>query len=581
MKRILLITILNIVFLSCENYDDAKNDNNNYQSQFSENFGQSVQRDFMGQVIDENNNAIENAIVKIGANQVNTDSNGVFILKNAIVYQKFAHIMVEKMGFLHGSRSIIPTDGMNQVKIMLIANTPIASISTGQSSEVILSNGTKVIFDGAFEDENGNTYSGTVNVFAYHLETSNSNLSDLMPGMLFAESEDGSAKVLQTFGMLNVELAGASGEKLQISEGHTAEISIKIDNTQQATANSTIPLWHFDEENGYWKEEGEATRQGDYYVGSVSHFSWWNVDAYQSMTTLNITIVDAENNPIPNLEVTLTDQNGFTSSALTTNQYGNISGLIPTNNILTLETSGSLNYQEQIGSFSSNSSITIVISSASINTFNFSGNALDCGNNPFSNGYAVITANNVLSYVPLINGTFTSSYATYQDSFNYAVYGVNFSNNEFSSIVTGQADVNVSNSILINDLLVCLNSNAINLTGDFNLLVTRDDGSTFSFPNEIIQLVSPNNYKTTTTGGWAAGTIAPDQGFNFSITNLNGIIVPSQGLCQDYYSNLVYGENYNGTSSNGLIINNNEFYIQYAITFSTGNSVYTCHYMRN
>lgn len=581
MKKILLLLSLGITLFSCEDFDDNSNLNSNNPNQFSQNFGQSVQRDFMGQVVDENNNAIENAIVKIGTNQVNTDSNGIFILKNANVYEKFAHIKVEKLGYLNGSRSIIPSNGMNRIKIMMIANTPIATVNAGQLSEVNLQNSTKISFDGFFEDENGNTYSGAVSVFAYHLETSNSNISELMPGMLFAEAEKGSAKVLQTYGMLNVELKGASGEKLQIANGHTAEISMKIDNSQLTTANPTIPLWHFDEENGYWKEEGEATRQGDYYIGNVSHFSWWNVDAYQSMTTLNITVVDTDNNPLPNFGVRLTDQNGFISTSLTTDQNGKVTGLIPTNNNLTLNVFGAFNHQEQIGSFNSNSSITVVISLPNLNTFNFSGNVLDCDNNAFSNGYAVIAINNYLNYVPLINGMFTTTYPTYQNSFNYSVYGVNFTNNEFSTIISGQADVNVSNIILINDLVVCFNSNTINLAGDFNLVVTRNDGATVTFQNEIIQLVGPNNYKTTTTGTWAPGTIASDQGYNFSINNLNGIIVPSQGLCQGQYSNVVVGENYNGSSSNGLIINNDEFYIQYKITFSAGDRVYTGHYIRN
>lgn len=580
MKKILLLLSLIITLFSCENFDDNNNNSNN-PSQFSQNFGQSVQRDFMGQIVDDNNNAIENAIVKIGFNQVSTDSNGFFILKNANVYEKFAYLKVEKVGFLDGSRSLIPTDGMNQVKIMMIANTPIATVNSGELSEVNLPNGTKISFDGSFEDENGNIYSGAVSVFAYHLETSNSNVSELMPGMLFAEAENGSVKVLQTFGMLNVELKGTSGEKLQIANGHTAEISIKIDNSQLTTANPTIPLWHFDEENGYWKEEGEATRQGDYYIGNVSHFSWWNVDAYQSMTTLNVTVVDTDNNPLPNLGVRLTDQNGFTSTSLTTDQNGKVIGLIPTNNNLTLNVNGAFNHQEQIGSFNSNSSITVVISLPNLNTFNFTGNLLDCDNNAFSNGYAVIAINSHIDYVPLINGAFTSSYTTYQDLINYTVYAVNFTNNEFSTIISGQADVTVSNSILINDLVVCLNSNAINLAGDFNLVVTRDDNSTYTFPNEIIQLVGPNNYKTKTTGTWSAGTIAQDQGYNFSINNLNGIIVPSQGLCQGYYTNVVVGENYIGSSSNGLIISNDEFYIQYKITFSAGDGIYTCHYIRN
>lgn len=579
MKKILFF-LISILLFSCEKQDDYSS-NGSSQVNFSDNFGNSAQRSFLVQIVDVNNLPIKDAVINIGLDQKNTDSNGICIIENANVYEKFAYIKVQKNGYINGSRSLVPTSGVNIVKIMMINKNLISTINTGVTANVVLSNGTNVTFDGFFEDENGNNYSGPVEVFAYHLEKSNSNIDKLMPGMLFAQTDNGSAKVLQTYGMLNVELTGSSGEKLQIAQGHTAEISMKIDNTQLSNVSSTIPLWHFDEEKGYWIEEGEATKQGDYYVGSVSHFSWWNVDAYQSMATLNVTIVDGENNPIPNLEVMLTDQNGYTSTTLTTNQNGNVSGLIPTNNNLTLEVSGIINYQEQIGSFTSNSAITIVISTANLNTFNFTGNVLDCNNNSFSNGYVVITANNYIQYLPIINGTFSTSYATYQDLINYSVYAVNFGNNEFSTLINDQADVTVSNSILINDLIVCLNSNTINLAGDFNLVVTRDDGNTYTFPNEIIQLVGPNNYKTTTTGSWNAGTIAQDQGYNFSINNLNGIIVPSQGLCQGYYTNVVVGENYNGSSSNGLIISNDEFYITYSITFQSGPRVYTCHYLRN
>ena len=64
------------------------------------------------------------------------------------------------------------------------------------------------------------------------------------------------------------------GQKLNLKEGHTAEIVVQIDDSQLATAPNTITLWHFDEEKGYWKEDGVATKVGNKYVGEVSHFSW-------------------------------------------------------------------------------------------------------------------------------------------------------------------------------------------------------------------------------------------------------------------------------------------------------------------
>ncbi|MCG2611443.1 hypothetical protein LZZ90_07980 [Flavobacterium sp. SM15] len=210
--------------------------------------------------------------VKIGTNTVQTDANGVFIINGADVYENFAYIITKKSGYIDGSRALIPTDGKNKVKIMMITNVPVQTVQSGTTSEVTLPNGTKVNFDGAFQDENGNAYSGTVQVFMYHLESSNGNLSSLMPGMLYAQDKDGNEKILETYGMMNVELKGASGQKLQIANGHTAQITMDIDDAQLSNAPTTIPLWHFDEVNGYWKEEGSAQKVGSNYVGRVSHF---------------------------------------------------------------------------------------------------------------------------------------------------------------------------------------------------------------------------------------------------------------------------------------------------------------------
>ena len=51
-----------------------------------------------------------------------------------------------------------------------------------------------------------------------------------------------------------------------------------MDASQTGIAPETINLWYFDEENGYWKEEGQAIKDGNKYVAEVTHFTWWNCD---------------------------------------------------------------------------------------------------------------------------------------------------------------------------------------------------------------------------------------------------------------------------------------------------------------
>jgi hypothetical protein len=113
--------------------------------------------------------------------------------------------------------------------------------------------------------------------------------------------------------------------------------------------------------------------------------------------------------------------------------------------------------------------------------------------------------------------------------------------------------------------------------GLYTVVVTRGDGVTATYTNETVDLVDVNYFKTRTTGTWAAGTIAPDQGYNF--TDICGdISVASQGLAQGYYSNTVKGLTTDGTD--GEVLNANQFKVTYEISFAAGNQTYTNVYTR-
>ena len=301
-----LLLLCVMAFFSC-NPDDGGSPSGPDDNTFTQNFGATANRDFIGQVVDADNQPIQGVTIKIGSSTTQTDVNGVFVINNASVYQKFAYITAKKSGYIDGSRSLVPTTGKNNVKIMMIPFAAQATIQSGEASEVSIYSGTKVKFDGAFQDENGADYTGAVEVAMFHLTPTDGNISQLMPGMLYAQTENNQEAILETFGMINVELHGSGGQKLNIKSGHTAEITLRIDDSQLATAPNTIPLWHFDEVKGYWKQDGVATKIGNKYVGEVSHFSWWNCDAFAEMVRLTVTIVDINGNEISNSGVGLID----------------------------------------------------------------------------------------------------------------------------------------------------------------------------------------------------------------------------------------------------------------------------------
>ncbi len=438
-KLLLACFCASALLIGCNEDDDSNNNGGGGSgSNFEQNFGSTVSRDFFGQVVNTNNQPVVGASVKIGSTTTTTDANGMFFANDASVKEKFAYITVDKAGFFQGSRSLAPTSGKNKVKIMLIPNTPTATVNSGASSEVTTDSGSKIIFDGSFEDENGAAYSGSVAVSVFHLQPSNDDISSLMPGSLYAERENGSEAALQTFGMINVELRGSAGQKLQPAEGHPATIEVAIDATQASSAPSSIPLWHFDAANGWWKEDGIATRQGNKYVGETSHFSWWNCDAPFATVHLQLTVNDADGNPISNASVSI----GFGGSAWPaygyTNENGVVSGLVPSNESLTVNVYNichEVAYSANIGPFSSASTLTITATTGTAQTVLVDGNLITCDGDPVTNGYVKLSYGNYIDVFSVSNGHFSFNTLTCSPNQAFTLRGVDSDNLQETGVI--------------------------------------------------------------------------------------------------------------------------------------------------
>ena len=446
----LLISFV-VVFTSCksdENDNPPPEENN-----FSEYWGAMVSRDFMGKIVDENDNPLSNVQVEIGNDMTTTDDNGIFIINGASVYERFAYITAKKSGYINMSRSMIPKSGTNYADIKAMAEELVnLTIASGTDSEVSTTNGTTIKFDGAFKDENGNAYSGNVSVAVSHLSSSDPDIDRKMPGMLYAQNANNEERILETYGMVNVELRGSGGEKLNIADGHTATIEIPID-ASQPNAPNTIELWHFDEEKGYWIEDGLATKIGNKYVGEVSHFSWWNCDAQFPTVDLCMTIESTSGNPIYGVQVALTPA-GMNPRYGFSNGNGEICGLIPSNTSLVMDVydpCGSLISTSNIGPFSSNTDIgTVTIPAAQTSVI--SGVLLDCNNNPATNGYVTLNYNNIELLYTVTNGSFEFNTTTCVSVTNFTLEGVDFNGFQTSDLMNYTFTPPTTN---IGNLLTC------------------------------------------------------------------------------------------------------------------------------
>lgn len=436
LKKLALFILL-IIAISCDK-DDATSDpevidpetENPILDSFSDNFGAEISRSFIGTILDSNQQPISNVEITIGSSSTTTDSKGIFIINDAIVHERFAYIKASKNGYIHASRSVAPTPGVNKVTIMMLEELVTGTTSSGISETISLSNGASVSLNGAYIKEDGSAYEGSVDVILHHLDPVNTDTELQMPGMLYAANSDNEERLLQTLGMLAVELRGSNGEDLNLADGTTAEIRVPVDASLLSTAPSTIPLWYFDEDRGYWVEDGEATLIGSEYIGTVTHFSFWNCDIPAEAIILCVNLSDEFSTPLSNTIVLITSQTYGTRGGFT-NAQGVVCGLVPSNEPLTLSVhstcdGNTLVYSESIGPFTSDSTIDITVTYQSESTETVTGTFTNCNGDLITNGYVTLTYNDE-QYVDIVtDGTYEINFIRCIDDTTFIIEAIDY-----------------------------------------------------------------------------------------------------------------------------------------------------------
>ncbi|MFC0427794.1 hypothetical protein [Chryseobacterium scophthalmum] len=427
------------------------------------NFGNNTQKNFHGIVLSTDGSPVSGASVTIGSATAQTNFKGMFVIKNADVKENFAYVKATKAGFVNGSRTMVPTNGSNRIKIMMIPVTNTSTISSGTTSTVSLPNGTKVKFDGSFKDGNGNAYTGNVNVAMFHLKPSDQYLNELMPGSFLANNSNGNSRIMETYGMLHVQLTGASGQNLQIANGHTAEMTVAIDATQMTTSPATIPLWSFNETTGIWQEEGTATKVGNVYVGNVSHFSWWNCDTMSPQGILKVKVKNPAGEPMINTVVALRRAGQTYDMTNVTDNAGFASGYIPANETLVLKVYDVCNtviYTSNVPPVAGGTTLVLpdITVTPTGNQYIIKGNLKTCSNTDVIDGYALLRPVSSINYfqymsVPL-NNTGDFSFTTYSCTANpqLILEGHDYTNLQTTGEISFTANSPVMN---FNNIMAC------------------------------------------------------------------------------------------------------------------------------
>lgn len=454
MKRLhfaLFLFLISVLSFNCNKEFSATNfDTTNTGS----NLPAPVIATLQGNILDENGQPATGVQIKAGSKITTTSAKGYFRIVDATLDRNASMVVAEKAGYFKAYRTFNATSGVNQVVIKLIRRTLAGTVNATTGGDITLSSGAKISLpaNGIVKEQDGLPYTGSINVYASYIDPTAADINETVPGSFMANDKNDKRVTLKSFGMMAVVLESISGEKLQMTKG-TANLTIPIPSSAQSSAPATISLWFVDEQTGLWKEEGIATKNGTNYTGDVKHFSFWNCDFGEPAVTISMIIKNSSGLPLIYTGVLVKGDTGSIAHGYT-DSLGQASGLVPANENLILEIldeCGAIIYSQNIGPFSQNTNLgNITVGNSTSSVVTIKGTLINCNNTPISNGYALISYDNMIRYASASsNGDFSISFVTcsaIQSGFDiFGVDALSMEQGPTVKITVGSTEINAGN----------------------------------------------------------------------------------------------------------------------------------------
>lgn len=364
-----------------------------------------------GIVLDESGNPIAEAFISLGEDNTWSNEDGLFVFNNMTMNQSGTFIKAEKEGYFNGSTRFFPKeDSKNFAKIILMETQIIGSLDAGTGGTVSSSEGISLAFPpGSIVDANNETYNGPFSIAARWLNPEAENIFDIMPGNLQGINADGSQVALVSYGMMAVELFDQDGNLLQLGNGEKAMLSFPLPQNYLSQAPTQIPLWYFNESTGLWEEEGQASLEGNYYVGEVAHFSFWNCDVPFDLVKVSGRLINKSPDqsliPIANAFVKFSSFSIGTGFGYT-DQDGYFAGFIPQGVELKMEVyeredCNTQIYATTLAPLFADENLGDIICQAPGQYIEVIGSLVDCDENPITDGWikATLNGNSSMHYV--------------------------------------------------------------------------------------------------------------------------------------------------------------------------------------
>jgi hypothetical protein len=253
---------------------------------------------------------IAGARVSVGDTVVTTDNNGAFVLAGVGVGGGQV-VVATAEGFSTASTHVDVLEGATSIVELCAALMVVDDIPAADEAFVVVTEaGVQIdVPPLAFVDAMGMPVVGPVQLSTTLLNTAESMAA--APGDMMADDQ-GTEGRLESFGMVEFQFTH-NGEHIDLAPGTPVEIRIPLSAGHGWAQGQLVGLWTFSEDDGVWLQEGDGTIDGDEFVATVDHFSWWNADMPITSTgCVTGVLLDEGGMPVPGAAVTLfgIDYNG-------------------------------------------------------------------------------------------------------------------------------------------------------------------------------------------------------------------------------------------------------------------------------
>ncbi len=245
-------------------------------------------------------------------------------------------IAVEKDGFAEQVKVITLSAGTtaSSLQAMLIAReVPLTIAANEAGGSVIGKLGVKLSLPpAALVTSSGAAVTGPVDFTMTPVDVTQLDIG-AFPGLFEGMPTGAARSLIISYGTAEL-VPRQSGQKLQLAAGKSAEIELPMyvathQDGSTAKAGDNVALWSLNAATGLWTHEGEGTvvRSAGSPTGlalraTITHFSWWNVDATSGRASVNLTVnVPGETLPpgtVANVEGRVVAGAGPTWAATTT-----------------------------------------------------------------------------------------------------------------------------------------------------------------------------------------------------------------------------------------------------------------------